>query len=96
MLGADRAEAQRDSEAKGMHGWPPWRWDTRLFRPIYRHSGRRTLIGRHEEDRSGSRLFHNRVRGLAEAPNQYPARANTSSSIASVNRPVKVFCWLGW
>ena len=24
------------------------------------------------------------------------ARANTASIIASVNRPVKVFCWLGW
>ncbi|GII77865.1 hypothetical protein Sru01_28470 [Sphaerisporangium rufum] len=24
------------------------------------------------------------------------ARANTWSSIASVTRPVKVFCWLGW
>ncbi|GAA0355960.1 hypothetical protein GCM10010151_51970 [Actinoallomurus spadix] len=27
----------------------------------------------------------------------YPrARVNTASSIGSVTRPVKVFCWLGW
>ena len=24
------------------------------------------------------------------------ARLNTLSSIGSVSRPVKVFCWLGW
>ena len=30
------------------------------------------------------------------SPARVRARANTSSSIAGVSRPVKVFCWLTW
>lgn len=42
------------------------------------------------------------LRSIATAPRRQStpancfARANTSSSIPGVNRPVKVFCWLTW
>ena len=39
------------------------------------------------------------VTDFADLPGARPpafGRASTSSSIASVSRPVNVFCWLGW
>ena len=34
--------------------------------------------------------------GWVGSPASSTARANTSSSMSGVRRPVKVFCWLGW
>ena len=59
----------------------------------------RLLVGRR------ARGHRRRVRGRrdprapvapAEAGELARARASTASSIGSVSRPVKVFCWLGW
>ena len=58
--------------------------------PVRCHQdGRSRAVRRHI---AGGRL----VRALSGQPGDRLARAKTSSSIGSVSRPVKVFCWLTW
>ncbi len=72
-----------------VHSRPPPK--SRSAHPGRIRVDRPTRAGRDRAGRPGSRV----AKMVQPAPNSR-ARRKTASSMSSVSRPVKVFCWLTW